>query len=150
MIVVIALVVNQGENKMAKQVDAEQLVDNLQNAKFGLSIQNIVAIVTVLSSLIAGWYTFTGRIDSLEEVVQGFAETSDIELVGQKLDAFEKDIDYLKERIDAGADLSDIKADIVKLEGEIKSVKKNANAAHQHIEKHEVDFHGDPLAKFKN
>ena len=53
MIVVIALVVNQGENKMAKQVDAEQLVDNLQNAKFGLSIQNIVAIVTVLSSLIA-------------------------------------------------------------------------------------------------
>jgi cobalamin biosynthesis protein CobD/CbiB len=52
-----------------KQVDAEQLVDNLQNAKFGLSIQNIVAIVTVLSSLIAGWYTFTGRIDSLEEVV---------------------------------------------------------------------------------
>ena len=150
MIVVIALVVNQGENKMAKQVDAEQLVDNLQNAKFGLSIQNIVAIVTVLSSLIAGWYTFTGRIDSLEEVVQGFAETSDIELVGQKLDDFEKDIDYLKERIDAGADLSDIKADIVKLEGEIKSVKKNANAAHQHIEKHEVDFHGDPLAKFKN
>ena len=82
---------------MAKnQVDAEQLVDNLQNAKFGLSIQNIVAIVTVLSSLIAGWYTFTGRIDSLEEVVQGFAETSDIELVGQKLDGFEKDIDYLK------------------------------------------------------
>ena len=92
MIVVIALVVNQGENKMAKQVDAEQLVDNLQNAKFGLSIQNIVAIVTVLSSLIAGWYTFTGRIDSLEEVVQGFAETSDIELVGQKLDDFEKSI----------------------------------------------------------
>ena len=77
-----------------KQVDAEQLVDNLQNAKFGLSIQNIVAIVTVLSSLIAGWYTFTGRIDSLEEVVQGFAEASDIELVGQKLDTFEKDIDY--------------------------------------------------------
>ena len=88
---------------MAKnQVNAEQLVDNLQNAKFGLSIQNIVAIITVLSSLIAGWYTFTGRIDSLEEVVQGFAETSDIELVGQKLDTFEKDIDYLKERIDAG------------------------------------------------
>ena len=88
-----------------KQVDAEQLVDNLQNAKFGLSIQNIVAIVTVLSSLIAGWYTFTGRIDSLEEVVQGFAETSDIELVGQKLEEFEKNIDYLTERIDAGADL---------------------------------------------
>ena len=25
-----------------KQIDAESLVDNLQNAKFGLSIQNIV------------------------------------------------------------------------------------------------------------
>ena len=113
---------------MAKQVDAEQLVDNLQNAKFGLSIQNIVAIVTVLSSLIAGWYTFTGRIDSLEEVVQGFAEASDIELVGQKLDTFEKDIDYLKERIDSfeGVDLSGITGDIVKLEGEIKDVRRNA------------------------
>ena len=110
---------------MAKQVDAEQLVDNLQNAKFGLSIQNIVAIVTVLSSLIAGWYTFTGRIDSLEEVVQGFAEASDIELVGQKLDTFEKDIDYLKERIDfEGADLSGIKGDIVELEGEVKDLKE--------------------------
>ena len=115
---------------MAKQVDAEQLVDNLQNAKFGLSIQNIVAIVTVLSSLIAGWYTFTGRIDSLEEVVQGFAETSDIELVGQKLDSFEKDIVNLSR-------------DIKELKGSIRSL---SNA----IETHEVDFHGDPLEKFKN
>ena len=152
MIVVIALVVNQGENKMAKQVDAEQLVDNLQNAKFGLSIQNIVAIVTVLSSLIAGWYTFTGRIDSLEEVVQGFAETSDIELVGQKLDDFEKDIDYLKERIDSfeGVDLSDITSDIVELQGEVKNLNRSIRGVSKAIETHEVDFHGDPLAKFKN
>ena len=132
-----------------KQVDAEQLVDNLQNAKFGLSIQNIVAIVTVLSSLIAGWYTFTGRIDSLEEVVQGFAEASDIELVGQKLDTFEKDIDYLKERIDAGADLSDIKGNIVELQGEVKSLNRSIRGVSKAIETHEVDFHGDPLAKFK-
>ena len=48
---------------MAKQVDAEKAIDGLKNAKFGLSIQNIIALVTVLSSLIAGWYTFTGRID---------------------------------------------------------------------------------------
>ena len=150
MIVVIALVVNQGENKMAKQVDAEQLVDNLQNAKFGLSIQNIVAIVTVLSSLIAGWYTFTGRIDSLEEVVQGFAETSDIELVGQKLEEFEKNIDYLTERIDAGADLSDIKSEIVELQGEVKNLNRTIRGVSKAIETHEVDFHGDPLAKFKN
>ena len=78
----------------------KQLVDNLQNAKFGLSIQNIVAIVSIIITYQKGWYTFTGRIDSLEEVVQGFAETSDIELVGQKLDEFEKNIDYLTERVD--------------------------------------------------
>ena len=135
---------------MAKQVDAEQLVDNLQNAKFGLSIQNIVAIVTVLSSLIAGWYTFTGRIDSLEEVVQGFAETSDIELVGQKLEEFEKNIDYLTERVDAGADLSDIKGNIVELQGEVKNPSRSIRSVSKAIETHEVDFHGDPLAKFKN
>ena len=135
---------------MAKQVAAEQLVDNLQNAKFGLSIQNIVAIVTVLSSLIAGWYTFTGRIDSLEEVVQGFAETSDIELVGQKLEEFEKNIDYLTERVDTGADLSDIKGDIVKLQGDMKNFNRSIRVVSGAIETHEVDFHGDPLAKFKN
>ena len=132
---------------MAKQVDAEQLVDNLQNAKFGLSIQNIVAIITVLSSLIAGWYTFTGRIDSLEEVVQGFAETSDIELVGQKLDSFEKQIDYLTEKIDSyeGVDLSDIKGDIAGLKGDVKSFNNAIKALDTKIE----EFHGDPLAKFK-
>ena len=136
---------------MAKQIDAEQLVDNLQNAKFGLSIQNIVAIITVLSSLIAGWYTFTGRIDSLEEVVQGFAETSDIALVGQKLDAFEKQIDYLTEKIDSyeGVDLSDIKSEIVELQGEVKSLNRSIRSVSKAVETHEVDFHGDPLAKFK-
>ena len=134
---------------MAKQVDSEQLVDNLQNAKFGLSIQNIVAIDTVLSSLIAGWYTFTGRIDSLEEVVQGFAETSDIELVGQKLEEFEKNIDYLTERGDAGADLSDIKGDIVKLQNDVINLNRSIRVVSGAIETHEVDFHGDPLAKFK-
>ena len=67
---------------MAKQVDAEQLVDNSTKRKVWIINTKHSNIVTVLSSLIAGWYTFTGRIDSLEEVVQGFAETSDIELVG--------------------------------------------------------------------
>ena len=83
---------------MAKEVEKkEKMLDDVQNKKFGLSITNIVSLVTVLSGLIAGWYTFTGRIDSLEEVVQGFAETSDIELVGQKLEDFEKSIDYLND-----------------------------------------------------
>jgi len=121
---------------MAKnQIDAESLVDNLQNAKFGLSIQNIVALVTVLSSLIAGWYTFTGRIDALEEVVQGFAETSDIEF------------DYLTTKIDSyeGVDLSDIKGDIAGLKGDVKSFNNAIKALDTKIE----EFHGDPLAKFK-
>ena len=37
----------------------------MKNKKFGLSIQNIIALVTVLSTGIAGWYSFTGRIDGL-------------------------------------------------------------------------------------
>ena len=126
---------------MAKQVDAEKALDNLKNAKFGLSIQNIIALVTVLSSLIAGWYTFTGRIDSLEAVVQGFAEASDIELVGQKLEGFEKQIDYLTQKIDSyeGVDLSDIKSDINGLKRDVKGLSKE-------LEK----LNDDPLKRFNN
>jgi len=126
---------------MAKQVDAEKALDNLKNAKFGLSIQNIIALVTVLSSLIAGWYTFTGRIDSLEAVVEGFAESSDIELVGQKLDGFEKQIDYLTQKIDSyeGVDLSDIKSDINGLKRDVRSLSKE-------LEK----LNDDPLKRFNN
>ena len=126
---------------MAKQVDAEKALDNLKNAKFGLSIQNIIALVTVLSSLIAGWYTFTGRIDSLEAVVQGFAEASDIELVAQKLDGFEKQIDYLTQKIDSyeGVDLSDIKSDINGLKRDVKGLSKE-------LEK----LNDDPLKRFNN
>ena len=132
---------------MAKQVDAEQLVDNLQNAKFGLSIQNIIGIVTVLSSLIAGWYTFTGRIDSLEEVVTGFAEASDIEIVTSKIQTFEDDIIYLREKLDTvgNVDLSGIEKDIVNLNRDIKELKGSIKNLKVMIE----DFHGDPLAKFK-
>jgi peptidoglycan hydrolase CwlO-like protein len=126
---------------MAKQVDAEKALDNLKNAKFGLSIQNIIALVTVLSSLIAGWYTFTGRIDSLEAVVEGFAESSDIELVAQKLDGFEKQIDYLTQKIDSyeGVDLSDIKSDINGLKRDVKGLSKE-------LEK----LNDDPLKRFNN
>ena len=130
-----------------KQIDAEQLVDNLQNAKFGLSIQNIVAIVTVLSSLIAGWYTFTGRIDSLEEVVEGFAEASDIEIVTNKIQSFDDDIIYLREKLDTvgEVDLSPLEKDIVNLNRDIKELKGSIRSLAKEIE----DFHGDPLAKFK-
>ena len=64
---------------MAK--DIEKAIEDVKGKKFGVSINNIIAIVTFLSTAIAGWYSFTGRIDSLEEVVQGFAEASDIEIV---------------------------------------------------------------------
>ena len=87
---------------MAKKevVDTEKMLDDVQNKKFGLSITNIVSLVTVLSGVIAGWYTFTGRIDSLEEVVTGFAEASDIEIVSTKLQTFEDDIVWLREQLD--------------------------------------------------
>ena len=133
---------------MAKEVvDTEKMLDDVQNKKFGLSITNIVSIVTVLSGLIAGWYTFTGRIDSLEEVVEGFAEASDIEIVTNKIQTFEDDIIYLREKLDTvgNVDLSGIEKDIVNLNRDIKELKGSIKNLKVMIE----DFHGDPLAKFK-
>ena len=134
---------------MAKEVvDTEKMLDDVQNKKFGLSITNIVSLVTVLSGLIAGWYTFTGRIDSLEEVVTGFAEASDIEIVSTKIQTFEDDIIYLREKLDTvgNVDLSGIEKDIVNLSRDIKELKGSIRSLNTKIE----DFHGDPLAKFKN
>jgi hypothetical protein len=134
---------------MAKKevVDTEKMLDDVQNKKFGLSITNIVSLVTVLSGLIAGWYTFTGRIDSLEEVVEGFAEASDIEIVSTKIQTFEDDIIYLREKLDTvgNVDLSGIEKDIVNLSRDIKELKGSIRSLNTKIE----DFHGDPLAKFK-
>jgi len=134
---------------MAKKevIDTEKMLDDVQNKKFGLSITNIVSLVTVLSGLIAGWYTFTGRIDSLEEVVEGFAEASDIEIVSTKIQAFDDDIVYLREKLDTvgNVDLSGIEKDIVNLSRDIKELKGSIRSLNTKIE----DFHGDPLAKFK-
>ena len=133
---------------MAKEVvDTEKLLDDAQNKKFGLSITNIVSLVTVLSGLIAGWYTFTGRIDSLEEVVEGFAEASDIEIVTNKIQSFDDDIIYLREKLDTvgEVDLSPLEKDIVNLNRDIKELKGSIRSLAKEIE----DFHGDPLAKFK-
>ncbi len=133
---------------MAKEVvDTEKMLDDVQNKKFGLSITNIVSLVTVLSGLIAGWYTFTGRIDSLEEVVVGFAEASDIEIVTTKIESFDDDIVYLREKLDTvgNVDLSPLEKDIVNLSRDIKELKGSIRSLNTKIE----DFHGDPLAKFK-
>ena len=107
---------------MAKDVvDAENLLEEVKGKKFGISIQNIVAIVTFLSTAIAGWYSFTGRIDSLEEVVTGFADASDIEIVTEKFNKYDEDFIYLREKVD-GLKTPKVKSydgDIIKLENEI-------------------------------
>ncbi len=133
---------------MAKEViDTEKMLDDVQNKKFGLSITNIVSLVTVLSGLIAGWYTFTGRIDSLEEVVTGFAEASDIEIVSTKLQTFEDDIVWLREQLDTvgEVDLSPLEKDIVNLQRDVKELESSIRNLNSKIE----ELHGDPLAKFK-
>ena len=116
-----------------KVVDAEEALEGMKNKKFGLSIQNIVAIVTFLSTVIAGWYSFTGRIDSLEAVVDGFAEASDIELVTSKLDGYDEDIKYLRDKVDKlknpkvksyDGDIIKLENEIDKLQGEIKRLEK--------------------------
>ena len=38
-----------------KVVDAEEAIEEIKNKKFGLSIQNIIALLTVLSTGIAGF-----------------------------------------------------------------------------------------------
>ena len=130
---------------MAKKnvVDAEAAVEELKNKKFGLSIQNIIALVTVLSTGIAGWYSFTGRIDGLEETVQGFAETSDIALVSEKLSMMERDILYLRDKVD-NLKLPKTKSydkEVSNLNNEIKNLKREIKKLEKLLK--------DPLADFK-
>ena len=107
-------------------VDAEAAVEELKNKKFGLSIQNIIALVTVLSTGIAGWYSFTGRIDGLEEIVEGFAEASDIELVTTKLEKYDEDFKYLREKVDKmkAPKIKSYDKDVANLNNEIKNLKR--------------------------
>jgi archaellum component FlaC len=124
-------------------VDAEAAVEEIKNKKFGLSIQNIIALVTVLSTGIAGWYSFTGRIDGLEEIVTGFAEASDIELVTTKLDKYDEDFKYLREKVD-GMKAPKVKSydkEVANLNNEIKDLKRQI----QKLEK----LLKDPLSDFR-
>ena len=126
-----------------KVVDAEAAVEEIKNKKFGLSIQNIIALVTVLSTGIAGWYSFTGRIDGLEEVVQWFAETSDIALVSEKLSMMERDILYLRDKVD-NLKLPKTKSydkDVANLNNEIKDLKRQIKKLEKLLK--------DPLSDFK-
>ena len=124
-------------------VDAEAAVEELKNKKFGLSIQNIIALVTVLSTGIAGWYSFTGRIDGLEEIVEGFAEASDIELVTTKLDKYDEDFKYLREKVD-GLKTPKVKSydkDVANLNNEIKNLKREIKKLEKLLK--------DPLSDFR-
>ena len=130
---------------MAKKkiVDAESAIEDMKNKKFGLSIQNIIALVTVLSTGIAGWYSFTGRIDGLEETVQGFAETSDIALVSEKLSMMERDILYLRDKVD-NLKLPKTKSydkDVANLNNEIKDLKRQIKKLEKLLK--------DPLSDFR-
>jgi uncharacterized protein YPO0396 len=124
-------------------VDAEAAVEELKNKKFGLSIQNIIALVTVLSTGIAGWYSFTGRIDGLEEIVEGFAEASDIELVTTKLDKYDEDFKYLREKVD-GLKTPKVKSydkEVANLNNEIKDLKRQIKKLEKLLK--------DPLSDFR-
>ena len=124
-------------------VDAEAAVEELKNKKFGLSIQNIIALVTVLSTGIAGWYSFTGRIDGLEDIVTGFAEASDIELVTTKLDKYDEDFKYLREKVD-GMKTPKVKSydkEVANLNNEIKDLKRQIKKLEKLLK--------DPLSDFR-
>jgi len=124
-------------------VDAEAAVEEIKNKKFGLSIQNIIALVTVLSTGIAGWYSFTGRIDGLEEIVTGFAEASDIELVTTKLDKYDEDFKYLREKVD-GMKTPKVKSydkEVANLNNEIKDLKTQIKKLEKLLK--------DPLSDFR-
>ena len=129
---------------MAKDVvDAENLLEEVKGKKFGISIQNIVAIITFLSTVIAGWYSFTGRIDSLEEVVTGFADASDIEIVTEKFNKYDEDFIYLREKVD-GLKTPKVKSydgDIIKLENEIDKLKDEIKRLEKLLK--------DPLSDFR-
>ena len=103
----------------------------------------ILLLVTFLSTAIAGWYSFTGRIDSLEEVVQGFAEASDIEIVTNNFNNIDEELKYLREKVD-GLKTPKVKSydgDIIKLQNEIDKLKGEISRLEKLLK--------DPLADFK-
>ena len=126
---------------MAK--DIEQAIEEVKGKGFKVSINNIIAIVTFLSTVIAGWYSFTGRIDGLEEVVTGFADASDIEIVTEKFNKYDEDFIYLREKVD-GLKTPKVKSydgDIIKLENEIDKLKDEIKRLEKLLK--------DPLSDFR-
>ena len=53
--------------------DIEQAIEDVKGKKFGVSINNIIAIVTFLSTAIAGWYSFTPYLKSANGSFNNFS-----------------------------------------------------------------------------
>ena len=126
---------------MAK--DIEQAIEEVKSKGFKVSINNIIAIVTFLSTVIAGWYSFTGRIDGLEEVVQGFADASDVEMVAEKFNKYDEDFKYLREKVD-GMKAPKVKSydkEVANLNNEIKDLKRQIKKLEKLLK--------DPLSDFR-
>ena len=133
---------------MAK--DIEQAIEEVKGKGFKVSINNIIAIVTFLSTVIAGWYSFTARIDSLEEVVTGFADASDIEIVTEKFNkydeifaGYDEDLIYLRDKVDKlkSPKIKSYDGDIIKLENEIGKLQSEIKRLEKLLK--------DPLADFR-
>ena len=133
---------------MAK--DIEQAIEEVKGKGFKVSINNIIAIVTFLSTVIAGWYSFTGRIDGLEEVVTGFADASDIELVTEKFNSYDviflkydEELKYLRDKVDKlkNPKVKSYDGDIINLENEIDKLQNEIKRLEKLLK--------DPLADFK-
>ena len=79
----------------------------------------------------------------MEAVVEGFAEASDIELVTSKLDGYDEDIKYLRDKVDKlkNPKVKSYDGDIIKLENKIDKL----NGEIKRLEK----LLKDPLADFK-
>jgi|TARA_R110001592_G_scaffold261359_2_gene526220 peptidoglycan hydrolase CwlO-like protein len=133
---------------MAK--DIEQAIEEVKGKGFKVSINNIIAIVTFLSTVIAGWYSFTGRIDGLEEVVTGFADASDIELVTEKFNSYDviflkydEELKYLRDKVDKlkNPKVKSYDGDIINLENKIDKLQNEIKRLEKLLK--------DPLADFK-
>ena len=133
---------------MAK--DIEQAIEEVKGKGFKVSINNIIAIVTFLSTVVAGWYSFTGRIDGLEEVVTGFADASDIELVTEKFNSYDviflkydEELKYLRDKVDKlkNPKVKSYDGDIINLENKIDKLQNEIKRLEKLLK--------DPLADFK-
>ena len=95
-------------------------------------------------------FSFTGRIDGLEEVVTGFADASDIELVTEKFNSYDviflkydEELKYLRDKVDKlkNPKVKSYDGDIINLENKIDKLQNEIKRLEKLLK--------DPLADFK-